>query len=234
MKRLVVGILCTIWCVPAFAGDKTETPRKKTDAVVEVPWTELDEKATTIAKKMLEKPTVQARGPAETFACMPEQYAWLLDHPDRAVHAWRKLGAKCVTIQRRGNAKFAYVDDSGSDIVWETIHQTARMRVWYAEGKVKPSPVLPLVPVKALVILRFQEGKTAEGGVVVKHHSELAIHTDSKAAATVTKMMGNSAPKLAETGLSHLQRFFSVLSCFLDRHPDLVDTIFREPTSKSE
>jgi hypothetical protein len=178
---------------------------------------------------MLVKPTVQAKGPLEVFACTPEQYYWLLDNPDRAVHAWRRLGAKCVTIERRGPSKFGYVDGTGSDVTWETIYQAPGVHIWFAEGKVKPSPVLPLVPVKALVILRYSEGKTPEGLVVVRHQSEMAIHTDSKAAAAVTKMMGNSAPKLAEQGLGQLQMFFSALSSFLDRHPELVDTIFREP-----
>ena len=91
----------------------------------------------------------------------------------------------------------------------------------------KASALLPLVPVKALVILRHAEGKTPDGVAYVQHHAEVVIHTDSKAAAGVTKLMGQSAPKLAEQGLSQLQLFFSALSCYVDRHPERVDTLFR-------
>ena len=90
----------------------------------------------------------------------------------------------------------------------------------------KPSAVLPLVPVKALVILRHAEGKTPDGVVYVQHHTEVVIHTDSKAAAGVTKMMGQSAPKLAEQGLGQVQLFFSALSCYVYRHPERIEALF--------
>ena len=110
---------------------------------------------------------------------------------------------------------------------WETIHQGPGVRIWYAEGKVKASAALPLVPVKALVVLRHVEGKTAEGATFIQHQAEVIIHTDSKAAAAVTKMMGQNATKLTEQGLGQLQMFFAALSSYVDRHPDQADTLFR-------
>ncbi len=228
MKRLCIGSICLVWLTHSVCADSPGF-FKKPDAAqtVTIPWEELDERVTAVAKQMMEKPTLVARGPAETFACMPEQYFWLLDNPDRAVAAWRRLGAKCVSIERRGKNKFAFVDDTGSDVTWETVHQTPNVRIWLAEGKVKPSAVLPLVPVKALIILRHQESKMADGQTVMNHQAEVVIHTDSKAAAAVTKMMGQTAPKLAEQGLGQLQLFFAALSCFIERHPERVELLFR-------
>ena len=167
MKRLLFVWLCAIWCIHVAGASASDPifPLKRTDpaAAIQIPWNDLNEKATAISKTMMEKPTVQARGPAETFSCTPEQYYWLLDNPDRAVNAWRKLGAKCVSIQRRGPGKFGYTDEMGSDVTWETIHQAPGTRIWFAEGKVKASAVLPLVPVKALVLLHYVEGKMPDG-----------------------------------------------------------------------
>jgi hypothetical protein len=227
MKRLLFACVLALCCTSAVCADPL--PLKKLDPAqpISIPWDVLNERATTLAKLMMERPTVQARGPAETFTCTPKQYYWLLDNPDSAVTAWRRLGAKCVSIQRRGPGKFGYTDEAGSDVTWETIHQGPGVRIWYAEGKVKASSVLPLVPVKALVILRHTEGKTPDGIVYMQHHAEVIIHTDSKAAAGVTKLMGQSAPRLAEQGLGQLQLFFSALSCYVDRHPERIDTLFR-------
>jgi hypothetical protein len=231
MKCPFVGWVFVVCCLCAVRADAANAtfPLKKPDLKqpVTIPWEDLNERATALAKHMMERPTVQAHGPVETFCCTPEQYYWLLDNPDRAVTAWRRLGAKCVSIQRRGPGKFAYVDEAGSDVTWETIHRGPGLRVWFAEGKVKPSSMLPLVPVKALVILRSTEGKTPQGVVTVQHHAEVVIHTDSKAAASVTKLMGQSASKLAEQGLSQLQLFFSALSFYVDRHPEHVEKLFR-------
>jgi hypothetical protein len=227
MKRLSLAWLCVLSALSTNYLDAA-TPLKKPDQSIPIPWTDLNDRAAGLVKQMMDRPTVQARGPIDSFTCTPEQYSWLLDNPDRAVTAWRRLGAKCVSIQRRGPTKFGYTDEGGTDLTWELIHQAPGMRIWFAEGKVKASSVLPLVPVKALVVLRYTEGKTAEGASMVQHHSEVIIHTDSKAAAAVTKMMGQSAPKLAEQGLGQLQIFFSALSCYVDRHPERVDTLFRQ------
>jgi hypothetical protein len=231
MKRLFAGSVCLLWLLHAACADAANTPPllKKSDPAqtVTIPWDDLNEHATTLAKQLMERPTVVARGPSETFACVPEQYHWLLDNPDRAVIAWRRLGAKCVSINRRGPNKFGYTDDTGTDVAWEVIHQSPSVRIWFAEGKVKPSPVLPLVPVKALIVLHHIDGKLPDGTVVVQHHAEVVIHTDSKAATAVTKLMGQSAPKLAEQGLGQLQLFYSALSRFLDLHPERVEVLFR-------
>jgi hypothetical protein len=242
MKSLFAGPVCLLWLLHAACADAADPPPllKKLDAsqTVVIPWDELNEHAAAVAKPLMERPTVVARGPAETFACVPEQYYWLLDNPDRAVTAWRRLGAKCVSINRRGPNKFGYADDTGTDVAWEVIHQSAHVRIWFAEGKVKPSAVLPLVPVKALIVLHHSDGKSEDGTVVVHHHAEVVIHTDSKAAAAVTKMMGQSAPKLAEQGLGQLQLFYSALSRFIDLHPERVELLFRpeaalQPTKKA-
>ena len=93
--------------------------------------------------------------------------------------------------------------------------------------KVRPAPVLPLVPVKAVVVLRHNEAKNADGAAVIQHRSELFVLTDSKTAAAFTKLMGQSAPKLAEQGLGQLQIFFSGLTWYLDRHPDQIDQLLK-------
>lgn len=231
MKRVFAAWVFALCCIPAVCADAADNtlPLKKLDPAhpVTIPWDNLDERATLLAKQLMERPTVQARGPAETFTCTPKQYYWLLENPDSAVTAWRRLGAKCVSIQKRGPGKFGYTDETGSDVTWETIHQGPGVRVWFAEGKVKASALLPLVPVKALVILRHAEGKTPDGIAYMQHYAEVVIHTDSKAAAGVTKLMGQSAPKLAEQGLGQLQLFFSALSCYVDRHPERVEKLFR-------
>jgi hypothetical protein len=231
MKRVFLGLVCAVGLTQLAQLEARAQifPLRKPEpaAAPQIPWEDLNEKALAISKQLAEKPTVTARGPSETFACSPEQYQWLLDNPDRAVTAWRRLGAKCVSIQRRGQGKFGYVDELGSDVTWEAIHQAAGVRIWYAEGKVKASPVLPLVPVKALVVLRHADSKLGDGNVYVQHQTEILIHTDSKAAASVTKLMGQSAPKVAEQGLAQLQLFFSAMACYVDRHPDQIETLFR-------
>ncbi len=79
-------------------------PFKKPDPVplpASIPWHEIDDRCRERILPVVEKATLAGQGPAESFTCVPQQYLWLLDHPDRAVGAWRRLGAKCVSIAPR-------------------------------------------------------------------------------------------------------------------------------------
>ncbi len=208
---------------PSLFGKKAEPPAPP----INLPWKELSEKGRMLAAQVLEKPTLVSKGPSETFPCTPEQYYWLLDNPERCVVAWRRMGAKCASITRRGDGVFGFTDEFGSEVVWETLYQSKEVHVWYAEGKVRPGPVLPMVPVKAIVVLRHKEIKADDGVLKIQHVSDMVLHTDSKVAASVTKMMGQSSQKVAEQGLGQLQLFFSGLSWYLDRHPNQREKLFR-------
>ncbi len=239
MRPLCYGLACALVCLEALSAAATPPlPFKKAEttptAAGGVPWQDLNDRSRDLAHAVADKPTLAARGPAESFQCNPEQYFWFLDHPDQAVTAWRRLGAKCVSITPRGDGQFGWADEHGSDIVWETIHRTDGLRVWYAEGKVRPGPVLPLVPVKALVVLTHLPAKGANGKDIVKHQTELFVQTDSKTAATLTKMMGASANRVAEQGLYQLQLFFSALSWYVDRHPEQAAALLRSPAEGQE
>src|ERR1051325_5169224 len=149
MKRLIYGfctfcIVHAVWTNPVWAAQLFKKPTSVQSA--SIPWRNVNEHAAAIAQQMLERPTVFARGAQNTFACMPEQYYWMLENPDRVVIAWRRLGAKCVSITRRSSTRFGYTDEYGSDVSWQTIHQTPDIHIWFAEGKVKGSAAMPMVP----------------------------------------------------------------------------------------
>jgi hypothetical protein len=181
---------------------------------------------------VLRHPTLAARGAAETFECRPEQYHYFLDHPDRAVDVWRRMGAKCVSISDRGHSQFGWTDDLGSEVSWEMVHRSKDMRVWYAHGKVRPGPVMPMVAVEVIVVLHHREVPSAAGKRSIEHHSEVFVHTDSKTAQVFARLMGTSTTRLAEQGLGQMQLFFSALCWYLDRHPERARTLLREETAQ--
>ena len=56
------------------------------------------------------------------------------------------------------------------------------MRVWYAQGSLRPGMFLPEVPVRAVVVLRYAEGHDERGRPVLRHQAELVFHTDGSGA----------------------------------------------------
>lgn len=169
---------------------------------------------------VLTRPTLQARGPAEIFRGNHELYQWLLDHPDRGIPLWKRMGAKCVDIRDRGNGRFGCNDGQGCDIHWETVCKRPGLHVWYAEGEGKPGPLLPPVLVRAVVVLRYQHGADGLGRTVLQQQADLFLQTDSKAVALLTKLMGASAPQLARQCVGQMEIFFSFPVAYLERYPE--------------
>src|SRR5581483_10875329 len=134
----------------------------------------------------------------EVFTCQPHMYFWLLDHPDHATRLWQALGARCAEIHPRREGQFAWQDEKGSEMVWETIYRTPEHRILYAEGKVRANLLLPSAAVKAVLVIHHQEGTTARSKRAVRHRMNLFIQTDSSAAALATRLLGSSAPRMAE------------------------------------
>ncbi len=203
--------------VAAPVSDKTD---KVKAAAANVPLQELPERFREGAKLTLEKTSLFTQGPLETFACSPNVYYWLLEHPDRGVVAWRRLGAQCVMITDRGAGRFGWTDEHGSDLQWEAVYHSGDRHIWYAEGKVRPAALLPLVPVKVVVVLRYAEQAGPNGATLMQHQADMFLYTDSLGAALATKLLGAAAPKMAEQCVAQMQMFFGGMAWFMHRYPE--------------
>jgi len=178
--------------------------------------------------RVMQQPTLAASSPADSFAVNDELYAWLLDHPDRVALAWRRLRVPAVEITPLGDGRFSWRDGQGSELIWQTVSRTGEGRIWYAEGKMKPGPLLPMVPVRAVAQLRHEVTQDPRGRTSITHRLEAYLQTDSRFAALVTRLLGPAAPKMAEDGAEQLLHFFSGMARYLDEHPDRASKLLAE------
>ena len=191
-----------------------------------VPVAELPDPVREAVRNVVTAPTLSAIAPAEDFCGPPAMYQWLLDHPDRAAVAWRRLGSPCLEITDRGAGCFGWEDKQGSDLRWETVHRSPTMRIWYAEGKAKPSLLLPTLPVRAVVVLHHGTYQDSTGRPRICHQADLYLQTDSRTATIIAKLLGPTTPRLTEQAVSQLQIFFSALTRYVDRYPERAETLF--------
>jgi hypothetical protein len=183
--------------------------------------------------RVMKAPTVSTRYVEEGFPAHPHVYQWMLDHPDRVSLAWGRLQVPCVEITDLGNGKFHWSDETGSELTWQTAGKLADGLVWYATGKVKPAPLLPMVPVRAVVVLKHPASAANPGGVAtVKPEVAAYVQTDSRAANAILRMIGPAAPKMAEEGAEQLLYFFSGVARYLAKHPDQVQTVLAPKSGK--
>jgi hypothetical protein len=198
----------------------------QTFAAASVPLDELPPGVRERVRSVLEHPTLSSRGPLEAFHCRPALYYWLLDHPDLAVRLWRGLGARCTDIYPRGEGSFTWKDAQTGEVHWDTVLRTARQRVWYAEGKVRPGVLLPTVSIRAVVVLNHQEGTDGGGKPAMRHQMDMILHTDSRAVSLATRLFGASAPRMAEEYVGQMEMFFGALAWYLTQHPDKAAALF--------
>ena len=174
--------------------------------------------------RVMAKPTLSARGTADEIVCTAEVYDWLIEHPDRVALAWRRLKVPCVEITDLGSGRFFWAED-GSELVWQTVGRFADGVVWYATGKVKPAAVGPTVPVRAVVVMSFPKQPAAGGLAAIKPVVQAYLHTDSRAANTVMRLLGPTAPKLAQEAAEQLIYFFGGVAKYVQKHPDRSDAL---------
>jgi hypothetical protein len=195
-------------------------------APAHLPLRQLPPEVRDTVRHILEHPTFYAHGPSEAFAGDPDRYRWLLDHPDRAVSAWRRLGAPCIEIRSIGGGHFTSNDGHGDEVQWRTVFENGILRVWFAEGRVRPAPLLPSVAVRTVVLLRHGQRPDGPDRTLIYHQADLYAQIDSKTAAMIAKMLGPSLPRLAEEGLRQIEMFFSALVWYCDQHPERADKLF--------
>ncbi len=192
-----------------------------------IPYGLLSPGAREKVRRVVEGPSLSAHGPAEAFACQPALYRWLLDHPREGGFLWRLVGAKVTDVEDRGAGRYGYRDAQGSDVQWETVLDTSEMRIWLAEGKAKPGALVPAVHGRVVVVLLYREGKDARGRSILRHQAHLFVRTDSRALALVARMLGGTAPRIAENCMAQLEMFFGALAWYLDQDSARAERMFQ-------
>jgi hypothetical protein len=173
--------------------------------------------------KVVQQPTLTAHaGPEEVRGRL---YDWLLEHPDRATNAWRRLGVPCAPITDLGQGRFGWTDGQGSNIAWRAVARGPELCIWFAEGHARMGNLLPVVPAKAVAVLNYVRRTGIDGQPYITHEVDIYLQTDSRAAALITRLLGPAAPRLAEQGAEQLLLFFAGLSRYLDVHPDETQTL---------
>lgn len=216
-----------------FAGlfrSQSKAYAERLEAAQKVPLQQLHPAIRPKIEDVLNQPTLYTKGPAESFLCQPKMYHWLLNNPDRAMVAWRRLGAKCIEISNRGNGAFAWSDDKGSEVVWRTVLPGPNMRIWYAEGRVKPGPLLPTIPVQCVVVLHHGVVHRQKNSAVMHQQVDIFARTNNRAANLVTRLLGPAVPRMAKDAAAQMQMFFAAMAWYCHQHPEKAARLLRPAT----
>jgi hypothetical protein len=213
--RLLAGLLLLGALGKAVAGPAVFPSGPVTPAESPVPVESLPADLRDKARSVLDTPSLNAKAPAESFHAAPDVYQWLLDNPQTAIKLWRQLSAKVSDVVEEGPGKYRWKDGQGSEVLWQTAHKAEGLHVWYAEGKIKASALLPASGFRALAVLRYSTGHDADGKPAIRHQVQFFLRCDGRAMSLAARLLGNSAPRLAEQYLGQLQLFYGGMAWYL-------------------
>lgn len=175
--------------------------------------------------KVIRNPTISATAAGEEVVCTVAVYEWLFDHPDRVALAWQRLKVPAVAITDLGGGRFAWTDENGSEVIWQTVGTFADGLVWYATGKVKAAPATPTVPVQGVIIVSYPKKFEKDGVALFAPSVQCYMHSDSRAAKLVLRMLGPTGPRIAEDAAGQLLDFFGGIAAYVQKHPTKAETL---------
>lgn len=175
--------------------------------------------------KVVRQPTLSTRATAPDVVCTISMYQWLFDHPDRVALAWQRLKVPAVPIVDQGNGQFLWTDENGSEVTWRVVGAFKEGLVWYATGKVKPGIAAPGMPVKAVAVLTRHQKAAKDGVASFSTSVQVYIHSDSKAAALALRVLGPTAPKVAEQGAEQFLEFFNGIADYVQKNPTKAEAL---------
>lgn len=175
--------------------------------------------------KCVVRPTVTTRASGDKVVCTVAVYEWLYDHPDRVALAWQRLKVPSIPIVDMGNGKFGWTDEHGSEIVWQTVGTFPDGRIWYASGKVKAGTAAPSIPVQGVVVLKHPKLVERDGVALFAPNVQCYMHSDSKAANLVLRVLGPTVPNVAEQAAGQLLEFFGGIAAYVQKNPTKADEL---------
>ncbi|MFQ3650308.1 MAG: hypothetical protein SNJ75_08255 [Gemmataceae bacterium] len=219
---MTVALLASLGTIYAqsspAAGSTTLHPQTVTNeslATPLVPPEQLPAEVREAVRLILDAPTLVSKAPAESFLAAPDVYQWLLANPKIAIQLWRLLGAKVSDISEPQPGRYVWRDGQGSEVFWRVIHTAPGVQVWYIEGKAKPNGFLLPAHFRALATLHYRVSQREDGQCSIRHQVQFHLRCDGKAVALAAKLMGASAPRLAEHYLTQLQVFHGGMAWYL-------------------
>ncbi len=179
--------------------------------------------------KVVRQPTISTKAKGEDVICTVAVYEWLFDHPDRVALAWQRLKVPSITINDLGGGKFAWTDEFGSEIVWQTVGKFPDGRVWYATGKVKAGKAAPSIPVQSVIVVSHPRKVEKDGVALFAPAAQVYLHSDSRAANLALRAIGPAAPKIAEDASEQLLEFFGAIANYVQKNPSKADKLLGPP-----
>jgi hypothetical protein len=230
---LALGILLAIAPLAVKADERaskaSNSRAAKEEALASIPFDLLSPEAEAKVAEVVEQSTVFRRLPPQVFACDPELYQFLLDHPEVVVNIWKNAKISTMTLERTGEDRYLVNDGAGTASSMEVLYKTRSKRLVYCEGEYEGPLLRRKVKGSCVILLQSTFQRDAEGTPVVSNQLDAFIKLDRAGAELVARtlqpIMGRTADENFSETTEFVSRLFGTAVCEPEKIHGLSDNL---------
>jgi hypothetical protein len=214
-KELTVDVLAK--------GDSSRATLRA--ALAELPLDALRAEDAIRARDILENRSMFRRLPKIGVDAEPSVFHYFLTKPEAAISIWQLLKISRFELKPTGRAKWEGKAQDGSKGSIHMVFATKRQQLLICEGEYKSPLLLRPIRAKALMHLRTQIKKNADGSPKLVHDLDLFVEFPSQAVDTVAKVIAPVSYMVADRNFRELSLFVKFMSVSMSRQPGWVERV---------
>ncbi len=197
----------------AATVSKASTSRTDRDAAIrEIPFDQLTPEARQRIQKVVDKPSLYRRMPANVIECDPKLYRFLVRYPEVVVNIWQLMGITKVNAKRVGPYTLDATDGAGTTTKIELVYGTQDLHLLYCEGTYE-GPLFSR-PLKGRCVLLLKSGYQQHDNQTwsVSNRMDVFLQIDNMAVDVVTRTLHPLLGKSADVNFVESTNFVERIS----------------------
>jgi hypothetical protein len=225
-RRLAWVALCSLVVVVCFTrtadgasiGDADSSRAARNEAYNAVPFDKLTPAAKSKLNKILQRPSLYRRLPAQRIVCDSDMHLFLLRHPEVIVNMWTMMGITKLDVSRTAPYEVRAVDGKGTVCDVELVYGTPKLHVTYAKGVYEGSVFRHKIKANCVCVIRTEYKRNAKQEVVVTSVLDFFVQFDGFATELLAKTIHPLINKAADHNFAEAMKFMERINVAAEKN----------------
>jgi hypothetical protein len=217
---LVAWLLSALAGVPARAaqpGGLLFSAPQRDEARQAIPFDELTNEVQEKLGRVVGRPSIFRRLPAQVIDCDPDLYVFLVRYPEITVNIWQLLDITKVQLKRTGPYSFEAADGAGTVSKVDLVYGRPDLHVFYAEGYYEGPLFRHRLDGSSVLLLRSNFTQR-DGRVFVTCQLDTFIQLENGGLEVLAKTLQPVMGKTADYNFVETVKFVSQISAAAERN----------------
>ncbi|MDP6444557.1 MAG: hypothetical protein QGG36_06115 [Pirellulaceae bacterium] len=199
--------------------------RQRRDAMAQIPFSELTDRAKRAISDVVEDPTLFRRIPKHQVKCHPDLFLCLIRHPEIVVSIWQLMGSTSIRLQRTGQFTFDASDGAGTTGRLELLYGTPKLHVLLASGAYEGPLLRRQIPGQCVLVLKSEYYQAEKRTYSVASSLDVFLLLKNVGAEVVVRTLQPLVGKTADNNFTESANFLGKISDAAERNQDKLQSM---------